>query len=64
MTITHSLIADNQALGSGGGGGGINTGRPLTLADSIIRGNSATYALRRPDAERRRGAAGARHRDG
>jgi hypothetical protein len=44
ITITHSLIADNQALGSGGGGGGINTARPLTMADSIVRGNNATYA--------------------
>lgn len=44
ITITHSLIADNQALGSGGGGGGLNISRPIYIADSIIRGNNATYA--------------------
>jgi hypothetical protein len=44
ITITHSLIANNQALGSGGGGGGLNVSRPLYVVDSIIRGNNATYA--------------------
>lgn len=40
ITITHSLIADNVNVGSFGGG--ISTGRPLTIRDTIIRNNQTT----------------------
>lgn len=39
ITITHSLIADN--VNTGQFGGGISTGRPLTIRDTIIRNNEA-----------------------
>ena len=40
ITITHSLIANNVNLGSFGGG--VSTGRPLTIRDSVIRNNQTT----------------------
>ena len=40
ITITHSLIADNVNIVQFGGG--ISTGRPLTIRNSIIRNNQTT----------------------
>jgi hypothetical protein len=42
ITITHSLIAENLNLGNSGGG--ISTGRPLLIRDSVIRDNVTTSA--------------------
>lgn len=40
ITITHALIASNQGIGGAGAlGGGIYTGRPLFIQDSVIRNN-------------------------
>jgi parallel beta-helix repeat protein len=40
LTLTRSLVRDNVALGSGGGGG-IRAVAPLTLTQSTLRGNMA-----------------------
>jgi len=39
-SISGSVIADNQGIGSGGDGGGIYTTMPLTITNTTISGNS------------------------